>query len=787
MSKTLLRVAGGFEIFFSLVGAGISLLLFLIFGISVLTALPVMLPLATAIVFLYIASLDDNGMREKKNWILTFSILAFCTGNLIIGILGIIAFNELRGPSLYTEKKVVDKRMRKMSLLLTLGVVLIVVAGVIFATSTWEILDGFVKTCVLIVGSLLFFGISSLAENKLKLTKSAVTYYLLGLFFAVTAYLAAGFFELFGTWFSFEGAGQELFISSLCFFLMLVALMTYWKYRKSGILYVVEFAATVGVVYLLSFVNVSGAWILLITLLFFGILVLVNQKAKLPTLTIFSNGAFIVAVIALLQYMTTVTDVKLDVIVTTLSVVWTATLLYVVALKRETMCFRILAPIVTVWLLTELLLFTGANGLAFLTKFAVMVLIVFAIGLAKREDKLLFNVTLGVTDLAFVYLVLDALRLDFGYFALTSAIALLVISFIVGFSGKLSEFHFERFVEPIKLILLTYVIYDLLSGTSFKENALFLGIIALLFAVMQLFKNGLMKNVYFVLALGFALITGISNLSSNAIVMPGFVAITFAILFLSAHRNMTLKYFESIIYAFFTLSLFMVVYRHTTDITTMLFYFSALILLYMVLGLILHKNQLLRTVSFTSALFPLYAFANGVELSEEVMACVAALIVLLVIMSYTRGVLKGASWEFINFVELFVIGLWFVALIFNADLLQGVVIGAVAILFVLVGYKSEEMWSYYYLGIGATILNLWIQLEGVWSKIPFWTYLLLAGLVLVGFVTYQEYSGHKKMEEEKEVNLEKTEMRALALSSEQVISGTIIYLIFFFSVVGIGF
>ena len=79
-------------------------------------------------------------------------------------------------PHLFFKKeKIVDKRMRKLSILLTLGVLLIVIAGAIFATSTWEVLDGFVKTCVLIVVSLLFFGISGLAENKLKLKKSAIT------------------------------------------------------------------------------------------------------------------------------------------------------------------------------------------------------------------------------------------------------------------------------------------------------------------------------------------------------------------------------------------------------------------------------------------------------------------------------------------------------------------------------------------------------------------------------------------------------------------------------------
>ena len=56
---------------------------------------------------------------------------------------------------------------------------------------------------------------------------------------------------------------------------------------------------------------------------------------------------------------------------------------------------------------------------------------------------------------------------------------------------------------------------------------------------------------------------------------------------------------------------------------------------------------------------------------------------------------------------------------------------------------------------------------------------MFAGLLLVGFVTYQEYSGYKNSEEEKAPALEKDESVAVTISTEQVISGTIIYFVIF--------
>lgn len=789
MSKTLLRIAGGLEIFVSMIGAGISFLLLLFGGGIFLTALPFFLPLVTAIVFLYVASLNEAGMKEKRSIILIFSILAICTGNFAVGALGIAAYISLADRLQNGKEKVVDKRMRKLSLLLTLGVLLIIVAGAIFATSTWEILDGFVKTCILLVVSLLFFGISSLAEHKLKLTKSAVTYYLLGSFFAVAAYLAVGFFEIFGTWFSLEGAGQELFKASFCLFTTIVAGMAYRKYRKTEILYLVEFFVTVAIVYLLTFANLSTAWILLIVLLFFGGFVLANQKEKLPTLTVFSKGAFAVAVMALWVFMMNTAGTKIELIVTAVSVIWAAALLYAVALNRKESLFRVFAPMASIALLTGLLLFSGANGLAFLIKFAIAVLIIFAIAFIKKEDKLLFNVTLGVTDIAFTYLVLDAIRLDFGYFAVIAATVFLLLSFLTVMAGKLSEYHFERFLEPFKIILLTYAIYKVLMTFSFAEEGLFCGIIALIFAAVQLMKKGLPRSIYFWLAFGFATLTGLLNvMQSNAVLMPAFVAGIFGLLFLSAHRNKELQWFESILCALFNVSLFVFVYNFTRDMLGVIFYMAALALFYIVLGAAFQKNRMLCNVSFCTALFPIYTIACILKLSSEAMTAIEALIVLLFIVSYTRGILRGASWKFVNIAEVIVIGFWFLALIFNADLVQGIIIGIVAIVFVLIGYKSDKMWSYYYTGIVATILNLWQQLKSVWSKIPFWAYLLFAGLLLVGFVTYQEYSsGHKKTDEEKEQVVKNETETALTISSEQVISGTIIYLLIFVSVAKIVF
>lgn len=108
------------------------------------------------------------------------------------------------------------ERRRKISsinVMLILGAMFIIIAGLIFATTAWEFLSSGVKAVVIFSFSAIFFGVSSLSERKFGLKKTGVIFYTLGSVFLPITLVAAGYFRVFGEWFSLFGEGRPLLLA----------------------------------------------------------------------------------------------------------------------------------------------------------------------------------------------------------------------------------------------------------------------------------------------------------------------------------------------------------------------------------------------------------------------------------------------------------------------------------------------------------------------------------------------------------------------------------------------
>ncbi len=105
-------------------------------------------------------------------------------------------------------------RVSSMNIMLILGALLIIISGLIFATTAWRFLSGGVRAVVILSFSAIFFGVSALAERKLKLEKTGLLFYTLGSVFLPITIIAAGFFGAFGEWFSLHGEGRPLLLAA---------------------------------------------------------------------------------------------------------------------------------------------------------------------------------------------------------------------------------------------------------------------------------------------------------------------------------------------------------------------------------------------------------------------------------------------------------------------------------------------------------------------------------------------------------------------------------------------
>ena len=109
------------------------------------------------------------------------------------------------------------KSVSTINIILILGALLISLAGFIFASATWDSLNMFFKTALLLSFSVVFFGIHWLAERKLKLEQTGRIFYILGSIFLPAAIAAAGALNVFGEFFSFSGEGRAAVFSAMFF------------------------------------------------------------------------------------------------------------------------------------------------------------------------------------------------------------------------------------------------------------------------------------------------------------------------------------------------------------------------------------------------------------------------------------------------------------------------------------------------------------------------------------------------------------------------------------------
>lgn len=103
---------------------------------------------------------------------------------------------------------------RSFSTVMVFGVIFVVLAGLVFASTSWADMNNIVRIITIFSFSVIFFITSSLVERKLILERTGAAFYILGSFFLPITLFAAGYFEVFGKWFSLFGDGRYLLISA---------------------------------------------------------------------------------------------------------------------------------------------------------------------------------------------------------------------------------------------------------------------------------------------------------------------------------------------------------------------------------------------------------------------------------------------------------------------------------------------------------------------------------------------------------------------------------------------
>ncbi|MEH7744286.1 hypothetical protein V7659_04445, partial [Neobacillus drentensis] len=73
---------------------------------------------------------------------------------------------------------------------------------------------------------------------------------------------------------------------------------------------------------------------------------------------------------------------------------------------------------------------------------------------------------------------------------------------------------------------------------------------------------------------------------------------------------------------------------------------------------------------------------------------------------------------------------------------DAIIVGTLSLLSLLAG-MFLQIKSYFFVGAGVLLLNVFLQTRPYWGNMPWWFYLLIAGLILITVASFNEWNKQK--------------------------------------------
>ena len=129
-----------------------------------------------------------------------------------------------------------EKEQKNISILIT-GAICIVLSAIVFLMSTWNSIPNILKTLVLSLLTLVFFGGSYIAKEKFKLEKASKTFFYIAMAYIPICLISISIFGLFGRYLSIYGEGKHIYLMFASAFVAFIYYITYMNKNNKYILY----------------------------------------------------------------------------------------------------------------------------------------------------------------------------------------------------------------------------------------------------------------------------------------------------------------------------------------------------------------------------------------------------------------------------------------------------------------------------------------------------------------------------------------------------------------------
>lgn len=709
-------------------GIGImNIILGIIFIITIVGLIPGIALLTNGIIFNNYSKLSDKELQTKKGYIFTWSCILIVL-NTLGAILGFVVHDKLVMNPAKTKIKerakiIIDKQTKKIDILLKLGVLMVGLAGLIFATTTWRNISTEIKLIFLLMSSVFFFVLYFISRKYIKIKSTQVTYYILGWLFILFAIISAGHFEIFGI-----DEDSEIFESVLFFTAGIGSYLSYRHFTNKSFFHITFTFLSIAVLDIFS-INPLNENIALCIALFISTVVsniLLNKNNKLYK--DFNILRLVLSFVAIL-FVITNDMIGYDKIIASAVIIIGSFIQLVRTYKTSDNIFflilsdlLILSSFIPVVSLKEPLTYIPFAG-----AFASIQLI--ELSIKENKITILINEIITTIVLFILYFITFNNSYDCYYLPLIIAVFILITHIADVFIDKENKAY--KVMEPIKVGLLIGGIQFCLSKfipiINIDEFAF---ITPLLLLIIGLIKN---NKIYFALVyLLLLFLEIINNVSFTTLMVSIIISITlYLYLHFKKEKNniQIISYLIMLLITYANLNTIGVVYDKT--ILSLLI----CVILFITYSL-LTDNKWLKRVSYLLIVLPYFNLRDVLVVNHEnilfVLDHLISLYYSIVIATFISN--EKDKNRFI----LITVGLNLLLMIISTNIFSGVLAGILSLCCIYFGFFKEKYNSLYKMGIILGLLNIIVKFKTLWFEIPFWCYLLIGGLIIIAFATYKQ-------------------------------------------------
>ena len=720
---------------------GIINLIFATLGLFYLEDAPkIIIPIFLVLLGIYFYNLSeasDYKLRKNKTLLIVIAVISLFL-NPITSIILLVNVDrikiecnsDIRGPD---EKEIVDQEAKKLDIVLKLGVLMVILAGFIFATTSWDIIPDFVKSISLLVLGLIFMALSYLADKKLKLESSQKMYYLLGMIFIWLSYYSVGFYGLLNDLLGIGEESTNLFLASTSLLATLQMFIASKTFKNELFKIFIFLGLFISIILVVTYFDLDMGLILLIINSLLFIVHLLSNKYKYELLSIFTLiSIYIATIITMLcfeEMMFLTNLLNLILLVSEIIIINKSNS------KPVQVTNALLIPIV---LMTALGSSSIDNELKSVLLVSLTSLIYVLLAMTKYLEKhsLFSKIFIPLANLLTIAFLFDVINYSGTYFSgLILSLIVLVINILILLS-KNDVIKLEKYLTPIKMIPLIGIIgTNILNLTDYQIFT----IIFLSYGILMNFlKDKKIFNFMFIVEVLLILYLLIEEYYATEIF--SLLATLFGVIALYAliEDQKDNKFIQKSKIFYFVLMLLSINTLLSSNLFSLnnIFMYLIIIVLYIIIILLFRNDKVKYTITSYALILPINSLMDLNYLDNDLLTIIRAMLVIYLSFITCHNLIKDKEFK----IGLLAVlnGVVLASIVFNGSLIVSLFIGIMALLYILLGLLTDEYKNFFIIGIIFTVINIIYQLRNLWVMVPLWLYLLIIGSILIGLVTYKE-------------------------------------------------